>query len=98
MVQSHHVPSTDLARLIIILAGSMLTLSSQTSPRVHVPGPAALATQCCAYTKKADAEPVLVLLHLEELPSALKSCWPLPLCKSFLLLVCCYAGLCPDRV
>lgn len=68
MVQSHHVPSTDLARLIVILAGSMLTPSGQALPRVHVPSPAALATQCCAYAKKPAAEPVLVLLHLQELP------------------------------
>lgn len=32
------------------------------------PGPAALATQCCAYARKPAAEPVLVLLHLEKLP------------------------------
>jgi len=55
------MPSTDLARLIVILAGSTLTPSGQTSPRVRVPSPAALATQCSAYAKKPAAEPVLVL-------------------------------------
>lgn len=62
------MPSTDFARFTVILAGSMLSLSSQTSPRVSVPRPAALAPQSCAYTKKPTAEQVLVLLHLEELP------------------------------
>lgn len=57
--QSHCVPSTDLARLIIILAGSTLTQSGQTSPRGHVPSHAALATQCCAYSEKLAAVPVL---------------------------------------
>lgn len=47
MVQSHHVPSMDLARLIVILAVSTLTPSSQTSPCICVPGSAALASQCC---------------------------------------------------
>lgn len=65
---SHHVPGMDLARLIVILAVSTLTLGSQTSPCVPVPGPAALASQCCAYTKGRAAEPLLVLLHLKSCP------------------------------
>lgn len=58
MVQSHHLPSTDLARLIIILAGSTLTPSSQTSPRVHVPGHAVLCLcqeTCCWASPRASA-------------------------------------------
>lgn len=66
--RSHRVPSTDLARLIIILAGSTLTQSGQTSPCGHGPSRAALATQCCAYSEKLAAVPALAFLHLGEVP------------------------------